>query len=340
MEQVMVSIICTSYNYEKFISKAIDSFLSQKTNFLYEILIVDDCSTDHSVTIIEEYQKKYPKLIRFYRNEVNKGLTKTWIDICKLAKGKYIARCDADDYWIDDQKLQKQVDILESNDQSKWCNTSFNIVDENDNVIYEDVFKNGPILYANTYEKMLATKGMTLTSSWLIETNLMNNVNARIDPDSVDDGFPMQLEFFKETVLSFIPDSTVAYRMTSNSDSRPNDDKKMLDRINGLLKTQLEYLDKYPEMDMFEMVKILVTHDKNQEIRIYNFSKEINQLLTDNFQKSDTLNKIIQENKNLSIENTSLKTQIEHFEKQINMITNSKRWKITSKIINFFRRNR
>lgn len=87
------------------------------------------------------------------------------------------------------------------------------------------------------------------------------------------------------------------------------------------------------------MVKILVNHDKNQEIRIYNFSKEINQLLKDNFQKSDTLNKIIQENKNLSIENTSLKTQIEHFEKQINMITNSKRWKITSKIINFFRRN-
>ncbi|MGV3354965.1 glycosyltransferase [Streptococcus orisratti] len=278
MEKVAVSVICTSYNYEQYISVALDSILKQKTNFNFEVLVVDDCSTDSSRTILERYKEQYPNNIRLFFNDKNKGLTRTWIDICKEARGKYIARCDADDYWIDEYKLQKQFDLLESDESLLWSNTSFNIVDENDQVIAEDVFRNGPIAYANTYEKMLATKGMTLTSSWMVDTKLMQEVNLVIDPDSVDDGFPMQLEFFQKTKLAFVDEVCVAYRMTTNSDSRPVSEEKMLHRINGLLKTQLEYLAKYPHENMSEIANILVRHDAIQEERIYHLSKQISEL--------------------------------------------------------------
>ncbi|HFI0246402.1 TPA: glycosyltransferase [Streptococcus suis] len=278
MEKVAVSVICTSYNYEQYISKALNSILNQKTDFIFEVIVVDDCSTDSSRTILEKFREQYPNYIRLFFNEKNKGLTRTWIDICKEARGKYIARCDADDYWIDEYKLQKQFDLLESDEALLWSNTSFNIVDENDQVLAEDVFRNGPIAYANTYEKMLATKGMTLTSSWMVDTKLMQAVNQVIDPDSVDDGFPMQLEFFQKTKLAFVDDVCVAYRMTSNSDSRPVSEEKMLHRINGLLKTQLEYLAKYPHENMSEIANILVRHDAKQEERIYYLSKQISEL--------------------------------------------------------------
>lgn len=278
MGKIAVSVICTSYNYEQYISVALDSILNQKTNFDFEIIVVDDCSTDNSRNLLVKYQEQYPTKIRLFFNEQNKGLTRTWIDICKEARGKYIARCDADDYWIDEYKLQKQFDLLESDESLLWSNTSFNIVDENDQVIAEDVFRNGPIAYANTYEKMLATKGMTLTSSWMVDTKLMQEVNQVIDPDSVDDGFPMQLEFFQKTKLAYVDEACVAYRMTTNSDSRPVSEEKMLYRINGLLKTQLEYLVKYPHENMAEIAEILVKHDAKQEERIYYLNKQIHEL--------------------------------------------------------------
>ncbi|WP_165329145.1 glycosyltransferase family 2 protein [Streptococcus tangpeifui] len=345
MSNMMVSVICTSYNYADFIETAIESFLSQEVNFPYEIILVDDCSTDNSRAIIQSYATRHPDLIRVFLNAENKGITRTWIDICKEARGKYIARCDADDYWIDPKKLQKQVDLLEANPKSKWCNTSFNIVDENNQVTAEDVFKNGPIAYANTYEKMLATKGMTLTSSWLVETKMMQEVNEIIDSTSVDDGFPMQLEFFRRTELSFLPQPAVAYRMTRDSDSRPQSEEKMLHRIDGLLKTQLYYLKKYPDQDMAEMTDILVRHDAKQEKRIFYLSQEIHQQkykiveLVDEVQNTHNL---LNQEIHSGIEAHKLleqeKAEKSHWLSEYQKVITSKRWTLTTKIINFFRR--
>ncbi|HFR3771396.1 TPA: glycosyltransferase, partial [Streptococcus suis] len=249
MSDVAVSVICTSYNYQNFIAEALQSFVDQITNFPFEIIIVDDCSTDQSMEIIRNYESRYPDLFRVFQNSKNKGLTLTWIDICKEARGKYIARCDADDYWHDPLKLQKQFDALEASPDSVWSNTDFNIVDENGNILHENVFVNGPIKNANTYEKMLVTKGMTLPSSWMIETKLMQEVNEQIDPTSMDDGYPMQLEFFNRTTLLTLPEATVSYRMTLNSDSRPKNTEKALKRFDSILSNQLESIEKYPNKD-------------------------------------------------------------------------------------------
>lgn len=120
----LVSIVCITYNHEPFISQCIEGFLMQKTNFKFEILINDDASTDKTQDIIKEYESKYPDIIKpIYQteNQYSKGVH-PWFDILfPIAKGKYIALCDGDDYWTDPLKLQKQVDFLESNDKYSVC---------------------------------------------------------------------------------------------------------------------------------------------------------------------------------------------------------------------------
>ena len=330
MNESAVTIVCTSYNYSKYISMAIESFLSQEADFPYDILIVDDCSTDNSREILLKYKKQYPDKITLVFNDQNKGITRTWIDICDQVTAKYIAKCDADDFWIDPCKLQKQYDLLESNPNSQWCNTDFNIVDENNNVLHEEVFRNGPIPYANSYSKMLATKGMTLPSSWMIETKLMQKVNHMIAPDSVDDGFPMQLEFFRLTNLSFVDSPTVAYRMSTNSDSRPVSPEKMKYRIDGLLKTQLEYLDKYPNQDILEIAKIQTKQDAKLEWRIFEMGNLINHLQKDleiSINKLDELSRTVEE----------LSQTNEKLTHEYNSVIHSRRWTIPTKILKFLR---
>lgn len=121
--EIMTSISCITYNHENYIADAIESFLMQKTDFSYEILIHDDASTDRTSEIIKQYESKYPDLIKpIYQteNQHSKGI-KTWYLNLERAKGKYIAICEGDDYWTDPYKLQKQVDYMEKNPECSMC---------------------------------------------------------------------------------------------------------------------------------------------------------------------------------------------------------------------------
>lgn len=137
---VGVSVLCCAYNHEKYIDECLNSLVNQKTNFKYEILVHDDCSTDNTKKVIEKYYKKYPDLIiPFYEkeNQYSKGVKifKTYL-IPKM-KGKYFCFCEGDDYWIDENKLQKQYDFLENNPDYSFCIHNSIGVDKNSNKICE-----------------------------------------------------------------------------------------------------------------------------------------------------------------------------------------------------------
>jgi glycosyltransferase involved in cell wall biosynthesis len=120
----VVSIICITYNQEKFIAKALDGFLMQKTTFPFEIIIHDDASTDKTPSIIRQYAKKHPDIFKPTYEEVNQYSTSKWQFLCDMyyaARGKYIAMCEGDDFWTDPRKLQKQVDFLEANQDYALC---------------------------------------------------------------------------------------------------------------------------------------------------------------------------------------------------------------------------
>ncbi|WP_428357420.1 glycosyltransferase [Methyloprofundus sp.] len=129
IEQPVVSICCTTYNHEPYIAEAIDGFLIQETDFPFEILIRDDCSTDKTAEIVKQYADQYPQLIKpVYEKEntFSKGV-KPMPTLITKAIGKYIALCEGDDYWTDPEKLQIQIDLMQENSE---CYLSFHPVDE------------------------------------------------------------------------------------------------------------------------------------------------------------------------------------------------------------------
>lgn len=116
----LVSVFMISYNQEKYIIDALHSVLSQKTNFDYHVFLSDDCSTDDTQNRVEEFLNNHPKknMVSFIKQSKNLGWMPNFIftlQKCIDSGAKYIAMCEGDDFWINKNKLQKQIDILESN---------------------------------------------------------------------------------------------------------------------------------------------------------------------------------------------------------------------------------
>ena len=135
---ILVSICCITYNQASFIRQCIDGFLMQKTDFKYEIIIHDDCSTDGTTDIVREYVRKYPDIMVPIIQTVNQyqnGNTHILSSfVYPKARGKYYAICEGDDCWVDPSKLQRQVDYMESHldctmtcSRAKWFSAQRNI---------------------------------------------------------------------------------------------------------------------------------------------------------------------------------------------------------------------
>lgn len=342
-----VSIICTNYNKGDWVREAIDSFLNQKTNFDFEIIIIDDASTDHSYEIIQEYQNKFPEKVRTFRNEVNLGITRTWKKVCQEAKGQYIARCDSDDFWTDSLKLQKQVDLLDASTDSLWSNTEFDMVDLDGNLIQKDAFANKALPLIDSYEEMLVMKGMTMASTWLVDTALMQDVSAQISDTAADDTFELQLELFKRTKISFLSDSTTVYRMNLGSDSKPMTLETAERRFTGILDSQNKYLNKYPDQDIQRISHLALVKDRDLDILVFKKDRQIedldlrlNQVSRISHDQNEYIEVLKKENQDFQSELNRIQSLYDDLQIQYNSVVTSRRWTIPTKIINFFRRSK
>ncbi len=120
-DRPLVSIVTIAYNLENYLGEAIESVLMQKVKFSYELVIGEDCSKDKTLQIAMDYQSRYPDKIRVLRREKNLGLTPNCVDTHNHCRGKYIALLDGDDYWTDENKLQMQVDFMETHPEYSGC---------------------------------------------------------------------------------------------------------------------------------------------------------------------------------------------------------------------------
>jgi glycosyltransferase involved in cell wall biosynthesis len=130
---ISVSIVCVAYNHERYIARALDSFLSQQINFLYEIIIAEDCSTDQTLNIVRSYETKFPEIVRVVSGSVNLGAIDNGKRAIESVKGKYIALCDGDDYFIDVNKLQNSYDYMEGHPGCSMVFTPALQIDEDSN---------------------------------------------------------------------------------------------------------------------------------------------------------------------------------------------------------------
>lgn len=119
-----VTVYCLTYNHEKYIGKTLEGFVSQRTNFPFQVIVHDDASTDGTASVIRSYEEKYPELIKaVYQTENQYSQKKPIVRgiIAPLIRGKYAACCEGDDYWCDPEKLQKQYDYMESHPDCSLC---------------------------------------------------------------------------------------------------------------------------------------------------------------------------------------------------------------------------
>ena len=217
MSRPLLSVCIITYNQENYIQKAIESVFAQETNFNIEFIISNDCSSDNSHEKIEEIIKKAPKnfSVRYFNHQQNLGMMKNFIFSLQACTGKYIALCEGDDYWIDNEKLKKQLHFLESNPDFSLCFSNSIIVNELGVPTQLDLVK----LESKEYFES------DLFSSWLIPTastlfiNRFNEEDYRILKDA--------RVFFGDIIVFLIlankgrlfgmKDYTSAYRINSNS---------------------------------------------------------------------------------------------------------------------------
>jgi glycosyltransferase involved in cell wall biosynthesis len=184
---ILVSICCITYNHEDFIRNAIEGFLMQETGFSVEIIIHDDASTDKTPEIIREYASKYPRLIIpvFQKeNQYSKGLKPFQHFVLPMARGKYVALCEGDDYWTDRFKLQKQVDFLEKNIDYSLCVGGYRMLKQETGESSEIILE-VPGLYNEgngfTFRLEDLKKGwLTKTLTALYRSSAIENVNLKM----------------------------------------------------------------------------------------------------------------------------------------------------------------
>lgn len=174
---IKVSIICNTYNHEKYIRKAIEGFLYQKCDFLYEVLIHDDASTDSTQSIIKEYEEKFPEIIKpIYQKQNVYSVNPQLINEIQYSRinGQYVAFCEGDDYWIDEFKLQKQVEILEARFDVDICVHAAWIF-QNGNKIGSIAPSDFDCVF--TAEDVINGKGgFVATNSWLLRKNIIDTL--------------------------------------------------------------------------------------------------------------------------------------------------------------------
>ncbi len=127
-----VSVVMIAYNLEKYLAEAIESVLMQKVNFSYELVIGEDCSTDNTRAIALDYRARYPEIIKVLLPKKNQGLTPNCVATHNACSGEYIALLDGDDYWTDINKLQSQIDFLDTH-------TDFSASAHQAEIIFDDI---------------------------------------------------------------------------------------------------------------------------------------------------------------------------------------------------------
>lgn len=229
-ENPLVSVRCITYNHEPYIAQALDGFLMQKTNFPFEVVVHDDASTDRTADVIREYEKKFPKIIKpIYEkeNQYSKHDGSLGRIVNSALKGKYVAMCEGDDYWIDENKLQMQVDFLEGNPEYGMCYTKAKQFKQKENKFSKKLFG----LYIKDFDDLLQNGNRIPTLTVVFRKEIINKYYEEIHPQDKNwlmGDYPLWLFISQMSNVKFFDKVTSVYRILSDSASHSDNVEKMM----------------------------------------------------------------------------------------------------------------
>ena len=251
----LVSIQCLVYNHEPYLRQCLDGFVMQRTNFKFEAIVHDDVSTDGSAAIIREYAEKYPDIIKpifEIENQYSKhdgSLDRIMRDACK---GKYIALCEGDDYWIDPLKLQKQFEYMESYPECSLLHTSFQFYTQHDGMFHDskidqEAYELNQRENRNIACEILDFKYRVVTATSFFKYETYNKL--------INDEYYNRYKFMLGDIqlwamllqsgrIGYLPDVTAVYRVHADSACRQVDMKCDARMCLSISEMQLHFLPK------------------------------------------------------------------------------------------------
>ena len=227
----------------------------QKTSFPFVAVVIDDCSSDKTASIVRDYEKRYPEIIKAVCLEENYQSQKKSKN-CFLRpyddEAKYIAICEGDDYWTDPFKLQKQVDYLESNPDIGLCFTDYSRADKDLQVFASACFSNG-LKRPNSFEEHLLSQGYIAPMTWVYRKDIRRQLD--IPKGFVDWSFALALTFFHESRVGYIDSDTAVHVIHPDSASHQRPPQKKFLYEYRVFKEQVFFAEKYGEDALAARIK-------------------------------------------------------------------------------------
>ena len=242
-QPVIVTIICLVYNHKPYLRQCLEGFVMQESEFKFEAIVHDDCSTDDSTAIIQQYASKYPNIIKPMFEEENQYHKIGFSGIYKLIQphiqGKYVAFCEGDDYWTDPLKLKLEVNYLDSHPNVGLIYTQANQFEE------ETGERSLSWAKQTNFEKLLTGLNTIVTLTTCIRSELFFKYLQEINPPKtwLMADYPLWLYIAYKTEVFFMDRTTGEYRILKNSASHSTDINKQVKFIESALSIRL-YLDK------------------------------------------------------------------------------------------------
>ena len=253
MNMTKVSVLMITYNHQNYISDAINGILTQKTDFEFELIIANDCSTDKTNDVIKDFMNKHPKgnLIKYICHEKNIGMRLNYISAAKICKGKYVAPCEGDDYWTDPHKLEKQVKFLDMSEEYSMCFTNSSIVDEDNNIKKTNrVDENNR---KDITQAEILNGFVPPTNTVLYRNSFLQKIISDF-PNIINGDYYISILMANYGIIGYIDNNTAAYRLHEGSSwSKLEEDKRRIEYTRTLM--SLKGRIKQPnEKILFDMI--------------------------------------------------------------------------------------
>lgn len=253
-ESALVSVIVTTYNQEKYILETLNSILKQEANFVIEVIISNDCSPDNSHSIIDEFVKNNKGndrfVLKYFKHSSNIGAALNFDFAYKETEGKYIAFCEGDDYWIDNSKLQKQVDFLESNQDYNLVYTDAKYYKQK-----TEEFDLQRTQQISGFDDLLV-KNRIFTLTVCLRREILD-VYMQEDVQDLNDlpfgDYPLWLFASTRGKAKYLPIVSAVYRILEESASHSKCLTKMVDFEEALNKCRFYFLYKYYKGDKVKL---------------------------------------------------------------------------------------
>ena len=268
----LVSVCMTTYNHEHYIAEAIESVITQRVNFALEIVIGEDCSTDNTLAICRDYQARHPEIIRIVAWENNIGMHANYRRTIEACNGKYIAMLDGDDYFTDPNKLQMQVDALQSTGAA-MCYTRSERRSDSDSATYPPQAE-----LHTTFDKMLILNTAENCTTLALRRKILDYY-AEVEPEKrgwKTDDLPMWLWFSATQKIVAIDRVTAVHRVLATSVSHSNQWQKQLDFCYSLDSIMLWFDERYNNC---QLRNLLARRRQNRNLWILSYHGNISNYL-------------------------------------------------------------